>query len=144
MDFLDVSILHWRKWRSESWLRTGGRPELWSVVSCALGSRALVPPDAAPSQRSLLPCTADAMAFVSCTPHAMPCSYARESNITLLGVELSNNTISRGSVIFLVSSELNTYQVKPAAFLRAHSLVEQKTQELPGAVQSTCPIKRIE
>lgn len=41
------------------------------------------------------------------------CSYAREgANVTLRGVTLSDNKVARGSVVFLVDSSLQTYQVQ--------------------------------
>ena len=42
-----------------------------------------------------------------------PPSYARDgANVTLRGISLFDNAVARGSVVFIVNSELQTYQVR--------------------------------
>lgn len=57
----------------------------------------------------------------------LPCSYARDhANVSLRGISVSDNSVARGSVIFVVNSVLETYQVrtKPAG-LREYKLLRQ-------------------
>ena len=43
----------------------------------------------------------------------LPSSYARDhANVSLRGISVSENSVARGSVIFVVNSVLETYQVR--------------------------------
>lgn len=56
-------------------------------------------------------------------------SYARDSDVTLRDMTVSDNSVSRGSVVFLVSTYLSTHRVRRQPCERARSCPVQEKDE---------------